>query len=639
MAFRQSFESIFLADKGKNMRRVADILAEELSRLGLKQIFMITGGGAMHLNDAFGRCKKFDIFFNHHEQACSLAAESFCRLSGKPAIVNVTSGPGGINALNGVYGAYVDSIGMVVVSGQIKRETMAKNYPLPLRQLGDQEVDIIAMSRPIVKYAVELQDPRRVREVAAKAVYLAQNGRPGPTWIDVPLDIQGMLVDENTLIEWDSTAPGALAELRGDPAVTPNTLGDFHLLDHEDMKQKAQEISRRLRNAKRPILLLGTGVRISGCHDSVLKLAAYMGIPTVTAWNAHDAMPDSHVCYCGRPGTLGNRTGNFAVQNADFLLTLGCRLNVRQISYDWKNFAPKAWKAHVDIDPTELLKPTLSTNLPVHADLSTFLPILREALGEWEPLPEHRKYLAWCKERLARYPVVNSKHRAPGKVNPYHFMDTLFKSLKDDDIVVTGNGSACVISFQAATIRPGTRLYTNSGNATMGYDLPAAIGATLATGKKKRIICLAGDGSIMMNLQELASISGANLPIIIYVLNNNGYHSIRQTQTSYFSDNMLGLTPATGVYFPDFMKVASAFGFSGLRFDSNQHVEQFVAKSLQVEGPAFYEIILDENQFFEPKLVSRKLADGTMVSPRLDDMAPFLPQEELLQNRLVEYDS
>lgn len=616
------------------MRRVADILVEELARQGLKQVFMITGGGAMHLNDAFGRCRNLEIFFNHHEQACSLAAESYCRLGGLPAIVNVTSGPGGINALNGVYGAYVDSIGMVVVSGQIKRETMARNYPLPLRQLGDQEVDIIPMVRPITKYAVELQNPLRVREVAAKAVYLAAHGRPGPVWIDVPLDIQGMLIDEDSAPGWDAAAPGALAELRGDTDLQPNSLGDFNMLSLPEMEAKAEELVRRLQTSKRPVLLAGGGVRMAGCHDAFLELAERLGIPAVSAWNAHDAIPDAHPCYCGRPGTIGDRPGNFTVQNADFLLTLGCRLNIRQISYDWKAFASRAWKAQVDADPAELYKPTLNTDLPIHADLVDFLPVLLRKLEGWEKKPEHAEYLAWCRERRERYPVVTERHRAPGKVNPYHFMDCLFSLLEDDDIVVTANGSACVVSFQSAKIKAGTRLYTNSGNATMGYDLPAAIGAALAAGKTKRIICLAGDGSIMMNLQEMASIAGAGLPIIIYLLNNNGYHSIRQTQTAYFSDNMLGLAPDTGVYFPDFMRVAESFGFSGIRISNTEQLEKELPGTLQGNGPAFHEVILDETQFFEPKLVSRKLPDGTMVSPRLDDMAPFLSPEELKQNRL-----
>jgi len=616
----------------KNTMRVADVLVGELADQGLSQVFMVTGGGAMHLNDAFGRNPAMNLLFNHHEQASAIAAESYCRLSGRPAIVSVTTGPGGINALNGVYGAYVDSIAMVVVSGQIKRDTMLCNFPLALRQLGDQEVDIISMVRPIVKYAVELQDPRRVREVVAKAVHVARSGRPGPVWIDVPMDVQGALVDAARLPVWHADAPGALLDLRGDPDLSPNTLGDFGTASDEQLAASAKTIADRLRTAKRPVLLGGTGVGIAGCRQEFLDLARLLDIPAVAGWNAYDLIPNAHPCYAGRPGTVGDRPGNFTVQNADFLLTLGCRLNIRQVSYNWDAFACRAWKAQVDVDPAELAKPTLRNDLAVQADLRRFLPALRAALADWQPRPEHSAYLRWCRQQVERYPVLQARHRTSAVVNPYYFMDRLFAQLSAGDVVVAANATAAVVSAQAGEMREGVRLYSNSGDASMGYDLPAAIGACAAR-PGGRVICLAGDGSVMMNLQELQTIIGARMPVIIFLLNNDGYLSIRQTQEAFFPDNRLGTGPQNGVTFPDFIRLAQALGYPATRLAAHAGLEEGIRAVLSAGGPAFCEVALDPEQGFEPKLASRRLDDGTMVSPELDDMAPFLPREELAANR------
>ena len=302
----------------------------------------------------------------------------------------------------------------------------------------------------------------------------------------------------------------------------------------------------------------GTGIHIAKCENEFLKLAEILGIPTVGGWNAYDLVPNDHLCYAGRPGTVGDRSGNFTVQNADFLLTLGCRLNIRQISYNWDDFASNAWKAQVDIDKTELQKPTLHNNISVHADLKTFMPLLLGLLKGWNIMRDHSEYLFWCKERVTKYPVLQPNHMKPGLVNHYNFMDKLFNVLSPGDVVIAANATAAIASAQAGKLKQGVRLYSNSGNASMGYDLPAAIGASV-TGKSKRIICLAGDGSIMMNLQELQTIIAFNLPIKIFLLNNNGYLSIKLTQSAYFNDIMLGTEPSNGVSFPAFTKLAKAF--------------------------------------------------------------------------------
>jgi acetolactate synthase-1/2/3 large subunit len=605
--------------------RVADLIARLLVEHGITECFMLTGGGAMHLNDAFGREKGLKKVFTHHEQAAAIAAESYCRLSGNPAVVNVTTGPGGVNALNGVYGAYVDSIGMIVVSGQVKRETCAPNYPLPLRQLGDQEIDIISMVRGITKYAVVLNDPLDARKVVEKAIHLCRRGRPGPVWIDVPIDVQAAPVDFDTLEPFDP-----LSLDRTDEAA--NTAAEQGLLEGDALKHEVEALLAELAAAERPVVLAGAGVRISGEHAAFLSFVERFGIPVVTGWNAHDAIPNTHPLYVGRPGTVGDRGGNFAVQTADYLLVLGSRLNIRQISYNWRSFARNAKVAMVEIDRAELGKPTLSLHRPVHADLRAFFAAAAALPAPAIDRAEERKaFLERSRDRAARYPVVLPDYRAvESPINPYVFGEVLFDELDEDDIIVSGDGTACVTIFQAAKLKPGQRLYTNSGCASMGYDLPAAIGAYHAAGGR-RIICLAGDGSIMMNLQELQTIVGQNLPIKIFVLNNDGYHSIRQSQQNHFPDNIVGCGPDSGLSFPDFARLAAGFGLPSANVANHAGLKAAIRAALDADGPQLCEVMIDKRQEFAPKLSSRRLEDGTMVSPTLEDLSPFLPREELAE--------
>lgn len=603
--------------------RVSDVIAEILVEHGISDVFMLTGGGAMHLNDALGRCAGLRKVFNHHEQAAAIAAESYGRVSGRPATLNVTTGPGGVNALNGVYGAYVDSIPMIVVSGQVKRETYAPNFPLPLRQLGDQEIDIVSMVRGITKYAVVLQDPLQVRAVMEKAIWLARRGRPGPVWIDVPVDVQGMVVEADALIGFDADAETA------DEYVAPNTMLEEAALCGPALGAEIQCILSELAASRRPVVLAGSGVRLSGCQEAFLNFIDQLGVPTVTGWNAHDLLPNEHRLYAGRPGSVGDRAGNFTVQNADFVLVLGCRLNIRQISYNWNSFARNARVVMVDIDRAELEKPTLNLHRAVHADLREFFALASKPVEGFECGAQHADYLGWCRDLVARYPVVLKEYwDRPGPVNPYCFGQQLFELLEEGDVIVTGDGTACVTTFQSAVIKRGQRLYTNSGCASMGYDLPAAIGAFHATGAR-RIICIAGDGSIMMNLQELQTISGGRLPIKIFVLNNDGYHSIRQVQENYFPDNIVGCGPDSGLTFPDFVKLGEALSISTSRILDHDGLKRGIAAALANDEPHLCEVMIDKAQGFSPKLSSRRLEDGSMVSSALEDMAPFLPREEL----------
>jgi acetolactate synthase-1/2/3 large subunit len=598
--------------------RVADYIAKILAERGIKHVFMVTGGGAMHLNDAFARSKELQIVCCHHEQACAIAAESYYRLSNSLSVVNVTTGPGGTNAITGVYGAYVDSLGMVVVSGQSKWETLVRSTNLPLRQLGDQEVDIIRMVEGITKYAVVVQDPSTIRYHLERALYLAVSGRPGPVWLDIPVNVQASIIEPDELRGYDPREDAIKWETPAIEAV-------------------CDEILSKLAGAQRPVVYAGSGVRLSGHVETFLKLLERLGIPVVTAWNNNDLVPDDHPCYAGRPGSVGDRAGNFTVQNSDLLLILGCRLNIRLISYNWENFARDAYKIWVDIDAAELQKPTVRPDLPVHGDLAEIIPLLlAKTRPDAFPWDKFASWRAWCIERRTRYPVVLPSYWEDAQnVNPYCFMDRLFTFVRSDETIVTADGTACVAAFQAARIGHGMRLYHNSGSAPMGYDLPAAIGAFFAQGGGKRVVCLAGDGSIMMNIQELQTIVGLRLPIKIFVLFNHGYHSIRQTQEAFFKDNIVGCGTDSGLSFPEWEKVAFSFGLPFRRIVSHEELDAAIVDTLQAEGPTLCEVVLDLRQPFAPKLSSRKLDDGRMVTSPLEDMAPFLPREELRGNMLV----
>ena len=599
------------------MMRLADYVAQTLVRHGIEHVFLVTGGGAMHLNDAIGRCKGLEYICCHHEQGCAIAAESYYRLTNRLAAVNVTTGPGGTNAVTGVYGAYVDSLGMIVVSGQVKRETMVRSTGLPLRQLGDQEVDIVRMVEGITKYATVVMDPESIRYHLEKALFLATHGRPGPTWVDIPVDVQGTQIDPDKLVGFDPVKEG------------------FGAKDTATLDSAIATVLEKIRQAKRPVIYAGSGVRLSGQHAAFLAAIEKLGVPTVTAFNSSDLLWEEHPCYAGLPGSIGNRAGNFTVQNADFLLVLGCRLNIRLISYNWQNFAREAFKAIVDIDPLEFQKPTIKPDLPIEADLTDFLPRFLAAIPVDEP-KRHKTWLAQTKRWLEKYPVVLPEYwKTEGKVNPYCFVDRLSAQLQEKDVVVTGDGTASIVAFQASKLKPGQRLYHNSGSAPMGYDIPAALGAAIALGGKQRVICLAGDGSAMMNLQELQTIHGLNLPVKVFVFNNLGYHSIRQTQANFFADNIVGCGTDSGISFPDFEKIAMAFGFSFRRCTEHRDLDAAVKATLEGEGPQFCELILDLAQPFAPKLTSRRLESGKMVSSPLEDMAPFLSREELRENMFV----
>jgi acetolactate synthase-1/2/3 large subunit len=601
--------------------KLSDYIAGQLAEWGVRHIFLVTGGGAMHLNDSIGNESRIQYVCNHHEQASAMAAEGYARISGQPGVVNVTTGPGGINALNGVFGGWTDSIPMLILSGQVKRETCMRVQGITgLRQLGDQEADIVAMVANITKYAVLIDDPLSIRYHLERAWHLAQGGRPGPCWLDIPVDVQAASIDPASLRGYDSSEERHVHDnVAGDPA---------------QLKNECREVLERIRNAKHPVILAGTGVRAAHAVAEFDELIHRLGVPVTTAWT-HDLIDSDDSLFCGRQGTIGDRAGNFTVQNADVLLILGSRLNIRQTSYNWQSFAPRAFKIHVDIDAAEFHKPTVKPDMAIHADLKKFL---EQLLSQCDAVnygsAAHDQWLAWCRDRVLRYPVVQDCQRQPGPpLNPYYFIEQLSARLDDDDVIVCGNATACIVPFQTMRLRKGQRLISNSGSASMGYDLPAAIGASFAR-PGKRVICLAGDGSVQMNIQELQTVVHHHLPLKIFVLNNSGYLSMRMTQSGFFG-HLTGESAASGASLPDMVKVACAYGILSIRIDRRSQLSQ-VDRALSSEGPALVDVVLDPTQEFEPRSRARQLPDGRIVSPNLEDMYPFLDETELMDNVIKE---
>lgn len=595
--------------------KLSNYIANFLVDHGIVYNFTITGGGAMHLNDALGHKEGMNCIYHHHEQACAMAAEGYTRLTGKLPCVCVTTGPGGTNAITGVLGAWLDSIPMFVISGQVKRETTTWATDVPLRQLGDQEYNIVASVKPMTKYAHMLTEPNEIRYHLEKMLYFAQNGRGGPVWLDIPLDVQAAIIDTDQLTGFN------LADLQ-----------EFgNLISDTDL---AKKIIDKIKAAKRPVIFVGHGVRLADAADDLLKVLDVLQIPAVTAFNAHDLLWADHPYYCGRPGTIGTRGGNFIVENSDLLLILGCRMNIRQISYNYKNFAKNAYKIMVDIDEAEMRKPTLTIDMPIHANVKEVLTQIEKY--DYTPTEDQKRWLAWSKQINAKYPVALPhyyKQKMP--MNPYAFMELFSNELGPDDVIVCGNGSACIIPFQTLKIKRGQRLFSNSGCAAMGHGFPAAIGCAVANGDK-RTICIDGDGSFQMNLQELQTVVYNHLNLKIIYINNNGYHSIRQTQTNLFKPPLVGVCAGNGVSFPNMEKIAGAYGIPFVRIDHIDDVSSKSRKVLETPGPIFCEVIVDSKQNFEPKLSSKVLPNGKIISPPIDDMYPFLDREEYKKNKDIE---
>lgn len=737
--------------------KLANYISETLVANGITQNFSVTGGGAMHLNDAFGHQKGMHTLYQHHEQACAMAAESYARIYNRPALLCVTSGPGGTNAITGVLGAWLDSIPMLIISGQVRYDNTARwaeeQNGTRLRAMGDQEFDITKSIDCMTKYSEMLTDPYRVRYALEKCIYLSQTGRPGPCWLDIPVDIQGKFIETDELIGFDPAdfaaggdgwekenahrIPADVDTSKREAAVPP--------VD----PQQVQLILAKIRASRRPIFYTGNGIRIAGAESLFLEVAHRLNIPVVVGWNGPDIIPSDDPLYVGRPGGRGDRPGNLAVQNADLILSIGSRLNIRQVGYDFKSWARDAYVIVNDIDAEELRKPSVHCDLAVHADARQLLQCLLRELHVLGHTPSHPLFqggegllcddaLRVCHTELARQDIKNEGHRlswlatcafyrdnyptilpeylAPSDPSlspedPASFANVyaLIKELSDQaapgQVTVVGNGSPCVAGGQAYRIKPGTRFISQDGVASMGYGLPAAIGAAVAvhasvdatpcggadaslpretsdanvgdaqqdhdysalaadpsfhesaddrlaaelrdpywTGRdehypayeKHDILVLTGDGSIQMNLQELQTIISHQLPIKIFVINNGGYHSIRQTQTNLFRGEPLvgigvdsGMGGVQDLSFPDMEKIAHAYGFPFIRAHHNEELHDAVAKTLATDGPSICEIMVTLTQQFLPKSAAKRLPDGSIISPPLEDLAPYLPDEEM----------
>lgn len=586
--------------------KLSDYLVKKLEKYGLRHAFMITGGGAMHLDDSFGKSKKIKCIFNHNEQACAMTAEGYARTNQKLAIACVTTGPGGLNCLNGLFGAYTDSAPVLFISGQVKFSTTLASCPnIPLRQLGDQEVDIVSVVKPLTKYATMLANPYDIDLVLGEAVNTALSGRFGPVWLDIPLNVQSAEIDIARIKKYKPKKQRQVLPI-----------------------SEIDKAVKLLKSANKPLIVAGHGIRLSGTQKYLEKLLKQTGAPVVTTFNGMDIVSSENIQFAGRIGTVGQRAGNFALQNADVILFLGTRNNIRQVSYNWQNFAKNAKKIIVDIDKAELDKPTIRPNIAICADLRAVLPELIKRLNR---RIGSKNWLKHCQNMRLKYKPLNEfKISAKDKVHPYLFMKTLGELLQEKDIAVASNGTACVAFFQAFPAKNKQRLLLNSGNASMGYGLPAAIGACVSSGKST--VCIEGDGSIMMNLQELQTIKTNNLPIKIFIIKNGGYISIIQTQRNFFNGRLTGCNAASGVEVPNFIKIAKAFGLPALCVNKNSQLKSKISKVLNMQGAVVCVLDCIDNYTFAPKLSARKLPDGTMVTQSLEDMHPFLDRKELKEN-------
>lgn len=638
--------------------RVADYIAERLAAAGISQVFTVTGGGAMHLNDALGHKEGLHCLYNHHEQACAIAAESYARIHNQIAVVCVTTGPGGTNAITGVAGGWLDSIPMLILSGQVRYDTTARWSGLGIRAMGDQEFDICKAVSCMTKYCEMVIDPMRIRFCLEKALYLAKAGRPGPCWLDIPLNVQGAFVESEDLIgfDWEDyeaggtgwKLPSSVHEITEDQAGH----GEIRPLRAPAVsRETARAIVEKIQESSRPVLNIGNGVRIAGAHEVFMRVAERLGIPVVTGWNSQDAIYDAHPLYTGRAGGMGDRAGNFAVQNSDLVVSVGSRLSIRQVGYNYDTWARGAYVIVNDVDAEELKKPSVHADMRIHADAKELLETLESYLKKEQEsgslsLPvfgggKGLREMDWrqtCRMWKEKYPVIQPKHMEHGDDEPanvYALVKELSSELHEDQITVVGNGSACVAGGHGYIIKKGQRFITNSAIASMGYDLPAAIGACMAD-HSQDIILLTGDGSIQMNLQELQTIIHHKMPIKIFLINNGGYHSIRQTQKSFFGEPLVGIgVDSRDLSFPDMEKLAAAYGYPYVRAAHNSELKEAVLKTLSLEGPAICEVFVSMDQNFEPKSSAKRLPDGTMVSPPLEDLSPFLSEEEMDQNMII----
>lgn len=590
------------------MIKLSDYVMKFIENLGVRHVFMLPGGGAMHLNDSLGRNRKLSYICNLHEQSCAIAADAYSQYTNNLGVVLVTTGPGGTNTLTGVAASWLDSIPVLIISGQVKRADMIGSSKV--RQMGFQEIDIISLVRPITKYAATVMDPKDIQYHLEKALFLTRSGRPGPVWIDIPLDVQAAMIDIKALRPFK-------------PAVErPHSIS-----------KAVSSVIKMLARSERPVILAGNGIRLSGALESFLKLIDILHIPVLTTWKALDFLPEEHPLFMGRPGAVGQRGANFVQQNADLIIVIGARLDFGQTAYSHANFARGARKVIVDIDPFEIKK--MNVDLPIEGDASLFIAEMRRQKNSISR-KDRSLWLERCKEWQKKYPVVIPDYWEQKKyVNDYVLIDILSEEMSSDDLLIPGSSGACSErSMQAFRIKKGMRVFNSEGLGSMGFGIPMAIGGCIASGGK-RTVCIDGDGGFVMNIQELEVVRRLNLPIKFFVLNNQGYVSIQTTQKAYFDSNFVASTQESGLTLPDYKKVAKAFNIPAVQIKDHRNIRDKIREILNTDGPVICEVIVSPEQVTAPKVSSRQREDGSMESLPMEDLWPFLDRDEFLSNMTV----
>ncbi|MDR3567259.1 MAG: thiamine pyrophosphate-binding protein [Syntrophobacteraceae bacterium] len=596
------------------MIKLSDYVARRIAETGTKHVFLLAGGGSMHLVDSIGRRPDLEYVCNLHEQACSIAAEAYGQYTNHLGVALVTTGPGGTNAITGLAGAWLDSTPCLFLSGQVKRADLAGDRGV--RQMGFQELNIVRIVESLTKYAVTVIEPRSIRYRMDKALYLAGCGRPGPVWIDIPLDVQSAMIDE---AELEGFEPGQIEEAGAKGRL-------------EEEIGTAIELLNR---SKRPVILVGNGVRVSGALKEVRGLLEILNIPVLTTWKMADFLPDDHPQYVGRPGSIGQRAANFAQQNSDCILIFGARLDLGQTGYDHRNFARAAKKIMIDLDPAEINKMDMEIDVPVPSDAKA---AVSEFLRQSSTIAQIDRTPWWdrCRDWKARYPVMLPEYwNETQGVSTYVLIDVLSDAMGPSDLLVPGSSGTCSeVVMQAFRVQEGLRILNTQGLGSMGFGISASIGACLASGRK-RTVCIDGDGGFQMNIQELETVRRLNLPIKFFILNNCGYGSIQATQKNYFDSFFVGSSSASGMTLPDVLKVAGAYGLKTAKIENHAGIRERIEEILQLEGPVVCDVIISPNQTTAPRISSVRGEDGKIYSKPLEDMWPFLDREEFLANMLI----
>lgn len=591
-------------------QRVADYIFTRVADFGVNDVFLLPGGGAMHLVDALGQNDDLNFVACHHEQAAAIAAEAYARVNEKIGVALVTTGPGALNTLTAVAGAWIESVPLLIISGQVKRADMKADSGV--RQMGPQEVDIVSMVKPVTKYAVTIDDPKDIKYHVDKALELATTGRQGPVWLDVPLDVQATLIDVKALDAADDTAE----------------------LTSWDQSQLA-DIVALIQQAKRPLILAGHGIRLSGAAESFSQMVEALNIPVVATWNSLDLLPFEHPLMVGKPGSVALRAANFAIQNCDLLISIGARLDNVITAHNPQGFAKYAKKIVVDIDANEMNKHQMNIDAAVIANAADFIQSLLEQADSCQVNTE--KWQQQCQKWKEQYTICDGQvFPESGEISHYHFVDVLSDKVKEGELVITGSsGMAVEVFYLGFRNKKDQRVFLTSGLGSMGYGLPAAIGGCLAAGRKP-VVSVEGDGSLQLNLQELSTLKALNLPIRMFVMNNSGYASIRNTQRNYFDGRYVATGEASGLLMPDIVKVAEAMGIDTLIIDDAKDLDKNIEQALAHPGPLICDVRLINDEALWPKVAAIPQEDGSMISMPLEDMSPLLSLDELKSEMLVE---